>query len=97
MAINLTKKTDKANKKDEIKYNVMEECGTIDSRTYTKKGEEVTENLKLRYMSWNNGEPRYDLRWWVKTDDGERCGKGVGLTGEALIELGKVIKELQKK
>lgn len=82
-------------KKDEIVYNIEEECGTLDTKQYTKKGEEVTEELKLRYMSWNNGTPRYDLRWWVKTEDGEKCGKGVGLSGEALIALGKLINELQ--
>ena len=96
MAINLSKGTE-TKKKDEIVYNVLEECGVIDTKEYTKKGQSVTEELKLRYMTWNNGEPRYDLRWWTKTEDGEKCGKGVGLTGEALIELGKLIKELQKK
>ena len=48
-------------------------------------------------MSWNNGNPRYDLRWWVDTADGEKCGKGVGLTGEALISLGNLIAEMQSE
>ena len=70
MAINLTKGTE-VKKNDSITYEVKEECGTLDTKTYTKKGEEVTEELKLRYMNWNGGEFRYDLRWWVKTEDGE--------------------------
>ena len=96
MAINLSKGTE-VKKNDEIKYEVIEECGKLDEKKYTKKGEEVVEELKLRYMKWNNGTPRYDLRWWIKTDDGEKCGKGVGITGEALISLGNLIKEMQKK
>ena len=96
MAINLTKGTEVSKKKnDEITYNVLEECGTCATKEYTKKGQDVTEELKLRYMSWNNGEPRYDLRWWSITDEGERCGKGVGFPGEALIALGEIINALQ--
>lgn len=97
MAINLSKGTEAKAKDTEIKYEVIEECGKLDEKKYTKKGEEVVEELKLRYMKWNNGTPRYDLRWWIKTDDGEKCGKGVGITGEALIALGNLIKEMQKK
>ena len=96
MAINLSNKGTDSKKKDEIKVNIIEECGTIDTKEYQKKGQDVKEELKLRYLAWNDGEPRYDLRWWTATPDGEKCGKGVGMTGEALIELGKLIKELQK-
>lgn len=95
MAINLTNKETNKAKANDITYTVLEECGTIDTKSYTKKGEDVTENLKLRYLAWNNGEPRYDLRWWIENAEGEKCGKGVGLTGEALIALGKLITELQ--
>lgn len=91
MTIRESESKAKETKKDEIKYNVVEECGTIDTKTYTKKGEEITEELKLRYMSWNDGTPRYDLRWWQKTPDGEKCLKGVGLTGEALENLKKLL------
>ena len=95
MAINLSKENTK--KSSEISYEVFEECGTLDTKTYTQKGEEITDNLKLRYMSWNDGTPRYDLRWWTETSEGERCGKGVGFSGEALIELGKLIQKLQEE
>lgn len=95
MAINLTNNTQKA-KANEIVYTVLEECGVLDKKEYKKKGEDVTETLRLRYLSWNNGEPRYDLRWWVETEEGEKCGKGVGMSGEALISLGNLIKEMQE-
>ena len=75
---------------DTIKYEVKEECGLV---AKLKNGDEI----KLRYMSWNGREPKYDIRTWYTDEDGnEKCRKGIGLTGEQLIELGKIIKELQK-
>ena len=96
MAIRTSEKKTTAAKANDITYEVIEECGAIDTKSYTKKGEDVTETLRLRYLAWNNGEPRYDLRWWITTSEGEKCGKGVGLSGEALIALGNLITEMQK-
>ena len=96
MAIRTSEKKATATKANDITYEVIEECGAIDTKSYTKKGEEVTETLRLRYLAWNNGEPRYDLRWWITSSEGEKCGKGVGLSGEALIALGNLITEMQK-
>lgn len=96
MAIRTSEKKATVTKANDITYEIIEECGAIDTKSYTKKGEEVTETLRLRYLSWNNGEPRYDLRWWITTSEGEKCGKGVGLSGEALISLGNLIAELQE-
>lgn len=72
-------------KKDEINYTVLEECGTVQER---KGGYE----LKLRYISWNDRDPVYDLRPWKVTDEGnEVCGKGITLSGEELENLGNII------
>ena len=81
----------KVSKTDEINYEVLEECGELTPRA---KGDTV----KLRYLSWNGRDPKYDLRLWSVDDDGnEKCGKGIGLTGEELEELyetiGKLIEE----
>ena len=63
----------------------MEECGTVATR---KGGYE----LKVRYISWNDRDPVYDLRPWKVSDDGnEICGKGITLSGEELENLGKII------
>lgn len=52
-------------------------------------------NLELRYISWNNRPPKYDLRGWKKNEDGtEMCGKGVTLTKEELIKLGEMINSI---
>ena len=48
-------------------------------------------------MSWNGKEAKYDLRTWKTDEDGEeKCGKGIGLSGEELEALGELIKELTK-
>ena len=73
------------NTNDEIKYEVLEECGTI-----SVNGNWET---KLRYMSWNGNEPKYDIRAW-NTENG-RCGKGIGLTGEQLESLLAILKEME--
>ena len=80
------RKTD--SKADSINYEVVEECGQLTSR---KNGD----TIKLRYLSWNGRDPKYDLRLWSTDDDGnEKCGKGIGITGEELEELYSVIGRL---
>lgn len=85
----------KADAKKKIEYSVLEECGTFDTKEYTLGGEIVREELKLRFVQWSKGEPRYDLRWWIYKEDSEIPGKGIGMTGEILIALGDKIKEMQ--
>lgn len=73
-----------------INYEVIEECGTVAERS---GGYE----LKLRYISWNGKDPRYDLRPWKVDDEGkEVCGKGITLTGEELESLGNLIKGMEE-
>ena len=52
--------------------------------------------LELRYMSWNGKEPKYDIRAWKETEDGEVCGKGISLSGEELEILGDYINKLRE-
>ena len=83
------RKTSKAEEK--IKVEVIEKCGVIAERNGGY-------NLELRYVSWNGGEPKYDIRTWKVKDDGtEVCGKGITLDGEELESLGKLIAELAKE
>lgn len=85
MAINKSYK-----KNDDFKYEVVEECGSCSERS---NGDVV----KLRYISWNGRDPKYDLRVWSTDDDGnERCGKGVGLAGEELEEIYDIIGKLME-
>lgn len=91
MAIN---KSGKPVNNGEIKYDVQEDY-LIATRT---KANGNTEELRLRFMSWNDREPRYDIRPWYKDDDGnERCSKGVALSGEELVSLGEIIQKLAEE
>lgn len=76
---------------EKIKVEVIEKCGVIAERNGGY-------NLELRYVVWNGGEPKYDVRPWKVKDDGtEVCGKGITLDGEELESLGKLIAELAKE
>ena len=73
----------------EPSYSVIEDCGIISSNG---KGW-VT---KLRYLSWNGKEPKYDIRPWKLEDDGtEKCGKGITFTGEELESLLSILKRME--
>lgn len=68
----------------DIKFEIKESIGTLSesSKGWTKE---------LNLISWNNREPKYDLRDWAP--DHEKMGKGTTLT---LKEL-KALKELLLK
>lgn len=70
-------------------YKVLEECGTLSTNA---KGW----SLKLRYISWNGKDPKYDLRSWCEDENGERCGKGTTLTGEELEALLNILKKMEE-
>lgn len=78
-------------KADDFKYEVVEECGSLPARS---NGDVV----KIRYISWNGRDPKYDIRVWSTDDDGnERCGKGVGLSGEELEGIYDLIGKLMEE
>lgn len=72
--------------KAEPSYEVLEKCGVVSERNGWK--------LELRYVSWNGKEPKYDLRNWKETEDGESCNKGITLTGEELESLMNLLNEM---
>lgn len=72
---------------NEPTYKVLEEIGTLSTNA---KGWE----LKLRYISWNGKEPKYDLRSWLEDETGEKCSKGITLTGEELEALYEVLQKV---
>lgn len=78
-------------KTDDFKYEVIEECGSLPARS---NGDVV----KIRYISWNGRDPKYDIRVWSTDDDGnERCGKGVGISGEELEGIYNIIGKLMEE
>lgn len=86
MAIrNYTKSTKKAT---EINYKVIKKFGTLGNTD----GKYVKE---LRLVSWNDGDPMYDIRTWYTDKDGvEKCGKGITFKADELIDLLKLLKQM---
>lgn len=69
-------------KNDSIKYELINVLGTISEGSKGWKKE-------LTRVSWNGGEPKYDLRTW--NENHEKMGKGITLTEEELRRLKEVI------
>lgn len=63
---------------DEINYKIIENLGAISSKPigWTKE---------LNLISWNDGEPKYDIRQWAP--DHAKMGKGISLSREEAEEL----------
>ena len=62
----------------EIKYEIKQNIGTLSEST---KGWSKEINL----VSWNDKEPKYDLREW--DPDHQKMGKGMTLTVDELKKL----------
>ncbi len=54
----------------DINYEIIEELGVLSS---TASGWQK----ELNFISWNEGEPKYDIRQWGP--DHQRMGKGISL------------------
>lgn len=70
----------------EIKYEIKETLGVISesSKGWSKE---------LNLVSWNDKEPKYDLREWDPTH--EKMGKGVTLTSEELKKLKELLNGME--
>lgn len=62
----------------EIKYEIVEKIGVLST---TDKGW----SKELNLVSWNDREPKYDLRDWNENHD--KMGKGINLTRDELDKL----------
>ncbi len=69
----------------EIKFEITENIGTLSE---SAKGWYKELNL----VSWNDRDPKYDIRDW--SPDHEKMGKGVTLTKEEMVELKKLLNSL---
>lgn len=69
----------------DLKYEIKESIGSIseNSKGWTKE---------LNLISWNDREPKYDIRDWAP--DHEKMGKGLTLTKDELIKLRDLINQL---
>lgn len=77
-------------KEGKIKYEVIEKFGVLDSDSKVPK--------ELRLVSWNGGDPKYDLRNWTTDDDGNEVpGKGLTLSCEELTGLFEILKRMDEE
>ena len=70
----------------EIKYEIIKKIGVL-----SKSGSGWTKELNL--ISWNDREPKYDIREW--SPDGEKMGKGATLSREELLALKELLNGIQ--
>jgi len=70
----------------EIKYEIIRQIGILSK---TEKGWAKELNL----MSWNDREPKYDIREW--SPDREKMGKGVTLSKEELLALKELLNKTE--
>ena len=70
----------------EIKYEIIKKIGVLSA---TASGWEKQLNL----ISWNDREPKYDIRDW--SPDGEKMSKGVTLSKEELAVLKVLLEKME--
>ena len=66
----------------ELKYEIAEELGILSEKGWRKE---------LNLVSWNEREPKYDIRDWNPNHD--RMSKGITLTKEEAEALYEILKE----
>ena len=66
----------------DIKYEIVKKIGVL-----SKSASGWAKELNL--VSWNDREPKYDLRDW--SADGQKMGKGVTLSREELVALKELL------
>lgn len=66
----------------DIKYEITKHIGVLSEST---KG--WTKELNL--ISWNDREPKYDIREW--SPEHEKMGKGVTLSEEEIVKLRELL------
>jgi hypothetical protein len=70
----------------EIKYEIIKKIGVLSKSTSGWAKE-------LNLISWNDRDPKYDLRDW--SADGAKMGKGVTLSVGELIALRELLNTLE--
>ena len=71
----------------EIKYDIIQKIAALSQRP---RGWERQLNL----ISWNDGEPKYDIRDW--SPDGSRMGKGISLSAEEMGILKGILADMEE-
>ncbi len=67
----------------DFKYEIVEHIGVIST---SRKGW----TKELNRISWNGGEPKYDIRDWAP--EHAKMGKGVTLSETEIVKLRELLK-----
>ena len=70
----------------DIKYEIVRKIGVL-----SKASSGWAKELNL--ISWNDRDPKYDLRDW--SADGTKMGKGVTLSKEELLALKELLNTME--
>ena len=70
----------------DIKYEIVKKIGVV-----SKAASGWSKELNL--ISWNDREPKYDIRDW--SADGEKMGKGVTLSKDELLALRELLNSIE--
>ena len=70
----------------DFKYEIIKEIGIISER---KGGW----SKQLNLVSWNDAEPKYDIRDW--SPNREKMGKGISLSASELQALTDMLNEIE--
>lgn len=71
----------------EIKFEIVKKIGVLSE---TSKGWRTELNL----VSWNEREPKYDLRTW--SENHEKIGKGITLSKDEMEKLKKLLEDIEE-
>ena len=69
----------------DIEYEILKQLGTISEGTKGWKKE-------LNLISWNGGNPKYDIRDWAP--EHAKMGKGITLTESEVQKLAELLSDL---
>lgn len=69
----------------EFKYEIVKNIATLSSAANGWQ-------RQLNLISWNEREPKYDIRDW--SPDGTKMGKGISLSTEEVIMLKEILEDL---
>ena len=72
----------------EIKYEIVERIAVLGLKERPRGWER-----QLNLISWNEGEPKYDIRDW--SPDGTRMGKGISLSHDELAILKGILEDME--
>lgn len=86
-----SKYSSKTTKKDEINYEIVQHFGKLTD-------EPDSFNKELNLVSWNGGEPKFDIRPWKNSPEkGLQMGKGITLTAEEIETLYEILTKIKNE